>query len=422
MPTTVEANSKSRAAAALYALMLFATFCIYSFCKRNLIHDEVTHVPVVIDFGRMFAGEKAWTLDYNNSLGPVFYSFYSLFRLVNKSLLITRLPSFLFTVANITLIYRCLRPAGSSFGACMAVYLSGPWSCLSAFTVHGEQMACFTTLVAMICLCKEPDSQRTIGNSVTGCAALALTPMVRIYSVFIFPAIAGLALANRQYRKLIPYIAAAVVPSCIVFWIWKGITPPAFSAVEGAGGQRLMLNASYLKRPLMMASTLGIYLWPWFFSIPKSVLPKFKLAVLLLVGCLLAGFITPLGVAGPLDSLMRKVLHLGPLPIPFWSLSDRMMAVRPIYGLGLFVLCAAGLACFRQAWAGRDQISAVCALGLLCYGLSLPFTGVLFVERYFFPGYVLCVVTLLRNFEIKAGTMYSYFPLLAMGLAHAFAK
>jgi hypothetical protein len=183
-----------------------------------------------------------------------------------------------------------------------------------------------------------------------------------------------------------------------------------------------MLNPAYLMRPLMLAATLGVYSWPWLFSIPKDHLPKFKFLILLLIGCLLIGFVTPLGSAGPLDSLLRKILHLGPLPVPFYSVSEQMTAVRPIYGFGLFVFSIAGIACFRQARAAMDQISAVCALALLCYALSLGFAGALFVERYFFPAYALSFVLMLRNFQFKDATFYSFCPMLAVGLLHAFAK
>jgi hypothetical protein len=263
---------------------------------------------------------------------------------------------------------------------------------------------------------------------------MAILPWIRIYAIFVFPAIVTTFFVVYGLKKpryfLVPL--AAIVPSILLWWHWGNLAPPQFMSGNetatpeiyrtgfGGAGQKVMMVWANFSRIPSVLTHVGLYMLPWIWYLRKNVVDHKKLMGSFLIVALVLNLIVPLGCAGAFDSMIRKILHLSN-PVPFVSASELVVWIRLVYAIGTWSFIA-------LLWLGleklknRELLPVFCVLCWLFYALSLPFTGVLYVERYTHPMHVVGVVYGLILSEGLRRTLWPWIPGLLIGLAHSFGK
>jgi hypothetical protein len=113
---------------------------------------------------------------------------------------------------------------------------------------------------------------------------------------------------------------------------------------------------------------------------------------------------------------MRTLLHI-PFEKPFVTVAERVMWIRPVYGVGLgLALILLGRLVLEGRWRSLEIRLPMTAI--IIYTVLQPFTGDLFVERYMFPVHVWLTVLMWRLMPPATTNFWPLLPFLLMGLKH----
>jgi hypothetical protein len=298
---------------------------------------------------------------------------------------------------------------------------SGPWFLLSALTVHTEQAAALAT-VAGIYFFMRADSLRPPYLAFFSASASVL---IRLHNLFVFPAMAWVGLRKYSLRTLVGPAVLATIPLVLLWWIWGGLMPPLARITWGAGGLALGFQGEWLLRPLIVCAHIGFYSFPLGLALSEyRGWPSKSVWLPLLVGALALGLIFSLGIAGPLNSTLKTILHR-PVSVPFVPISQLWWASRLIYALGLMTFVGLVILMGMKAESRQPQ-PLFCLLGVGFYAVSVIFAGALFVERYIFLVNILFQIsvwsTLQDNFRRPWLLTIAYLPYAGMAGLHCLLK
>jgi hypothetical protein len=423
-------------------LMLIACvglFVVFNLFKPGPVHDEQYHKKTSDYFAAMIVGSEPFTLDYANSLGPLFYLIQGFLSAVShQSLIVARLLSFIVSVGTIYLIFHSskIRDDDSKWMP-LVLYFSGSWALLGSMSLHSEAFAGFCLTIVCISFANAINSQNNkclTENWALVSLGITSAVLIRVYMVFLIPTVFICAVILLGFKNWRPYfwtLMGVILP--ILLWIhWGGLVPPQFAHGNelstplqyrtgfGGSGQNLSWSMERLLRIPSMAAHLGIYALPWLWTLRSRFIKNSTSILIFSFVAMVSGLLLSLGMAGPVDSLLRKILNIAKV-VPFTPVSDEIFLVRVIYTVGMFSFLTF-LWCGRKHILQRDPLTCICLLCLLFYALSLPFSGVLFVERYLHP---MCLVVTLFGLSITNDLkrdLWPWFPFLLMSVLHAFSK
>lgn len=391
-------------------IFLFAAFC---WVKKDWVHDEKYHVPLVYQFHDSYLGKRPFSLNYNASASPGFFLIFGLWSLVSLKLWWLRLLSLGCSLLSFFLLARLLRAQQDDWLFLAAAWLSGPWAILSSFTVHTEQIGMVFVLLAL-------NAFLCCRSARNGFAWMTLIPLVRLYYIFVFPTTTLYFWIFKKRNWTIAFgFLISLIPLYILYRHWGGLTSPAFRAGYGAAGVGLSFRLSYLLRIWQMAATLGFYLLPWLWiwrDRIKSISWK-SMSFYLVLSAGMGGYFS-LGMAGPLDSFLRLVFRVPHLPL-FHAVSELQPLSRIVYVGGLFSFFLFLHLSVENNW--KENI-IVGWSALFFYGMSLAFTGILFVERYLFP---MQLPLMMLGYPVASKERRSwmlFLPYILLGAGHAFSK
>jgi len=422
---SVDDNTKSSLPRAyrIYSLILFwALFALSVSMRPEPVIDEIYHPDTSALIRAMLLGERDLSIDYANSLGPVFYFAYALWSIPSQGLDWLRALSGLLACINVILLCKLLSVhTPKAYATLWAAFLAGPWMMMSSMTVHGEQLALFFTLLVLAYLVSPRRAEHGRAQTIVGVVALALAPITRVQSIYLFASLGLTALLRREKRLFaLGLLVLASIPTLIVWTHWGWLTPPAYRSAYGPAGYDLGFQPSWLLRPIQMFAHLGIYLSPWLVVLRRRLVGMRPSVWLVMAGVSLsASLLGPLGIPGPINSALGALFGLPESPmVPFVSADAHYWGLRLCYSFGLLIF---------QVWAWlvwldvgrRNGLINFCALSLACYAILYIPAGVLFVERYVLPMYVLVLVVNFTVVEAREIRVWPFLPFVLLGAIHS---
>lgn len=401
-------------------MVLAAAFAGYNYQHPAFVGDELDHMAVILLFRDRIQGLSTPLLDYNSTLGPVYFFAYATWSLASTHVMWLRLLSFLCFIGGFLMLMRWLKVGRSDVAAYALGYCSGAWALKSAFTAYSEQLTQFLMVAGIVCLTSGalPSVRTWLGRRVTGVLLLSLAVLTRAYVIFVFPlALLHFLLRREAVARNVVLLCCAALPPLLVWSSWHGLTPPSLRlpAPSGIGARGFRFDSLWMI-PMALAHA-GVYLSPWIGCVLKRLgrIPWWLLFLYAVLGLCLALHPGRESI-GPMQTACELVSNA----ISSWGIAASPRGITIIF---LFVGYAAlftGVDLIFRLGCYRD-VRAQLALGALAlYPTSLAFSGGALYERYFLP---MNIFVLTLGWLITTGARRSVFPFLpfaAVQIAHVY--
>jgi len=250
--------------------------------------DEIIfHYPVIREFVLQLQVGAIDFSSYSSATTPLFHLLNAMFVIFfDADIRLLRFFNVIISFSAVCLLYRTFRSQCEYDESQSAIYAFlfavSPYFFGTSFILLTDNLG---FLFFIFCLNRLLRYRRegSLSDYIYVIIAFALAVYTRQLYMWLLPTIFYVLMSKEKqgHKKIIAMsaIVVSVIPLCVLFYLWNGLTPPVFKEAHSKGG--LYFNFDSIALILANVGFYSLFLYPS--AIVKDGLKRFKLIVLVLV-------------------------------------------------------------------------------------------------------------------------------------------